>query len=237
MYKMSKKFKNLFALIIAIITIMSCTTVAFASSPQKGIDVSQWQGDINWPAVKNSGIKFAMIRTGFGRNEPNQTDKKFYQNIKGAQSVGIETGVYHYCYAVSAQDAVNEADFCLSIIKGYKLSYPVVLDIEDDSMIHLGNRELTEIVKAFCNRIEKAGYYACVYCNPNWINNYLYKNELFPRYDLWLAHWEIAAPSCNCGIWQHTSTGKVPGINGYVDLDYSYKDYPSIMKSRHLNGF
>ena len=96
---------------------------------------------------------------------------------------------------------------------------------------------MTDIVKAFCNRIEQAGYYAAFYANPNWLDNYLYSNELLGRYDLWLAQWNIESPSKPCGIWQYSSEGYVPGIDGKVDLDYAYIDYPSLMKSHKLNGY
>ncbi len=118
-----------------------------------------------------------------------------------------------------------------------KLEYPVIMDVEDKEQLKLNNRQRTDIVKAFCSEIEKHGYYAMFYCNLNWLNNYLYKDELLPKYDLWLAQWNIDKPSCTCGIWQYSSTGKIDGIDGNVDLDVSYKNYSEIMKSKGLNGF
>ena len=109
--------------------------------------------------------------------------------MQKAQENGIYCGVYHYSYAVSVEDAVNEANFCIENIKDYKLEYPVAFDIEDKSMIKLGKRTLTDICTAFCDTLEKAGYYAIIYTNPNWLKNYLYKDELFSKYDLWLADW------------------------------------------------
>jgi GH25 family lysozyme M1 (1,4-beta-N-acetylmuramidase) len=104
-------------------------------------------------------------------------------------------------------------------------------------MLSLSNRQRTDIVQAFCYEIERAGYYAMFYCNSNWLNNYLYKDELLGKYDLWLAEWNIRRPSISCGIWQHTDRGTVNGISGNVDLDIAYKDYPSIMKAKGLNGY
>ena len=109
--------------------------------------------------------------------------------------------------------------------------------VDDKEQLKLNNRQRTDIVKAFCSEIEKHGYYAMFYCNLNWLNNYLYKDELLPKYDLWLAQWNIDKPSCTCGIWQYSSTGKIDGIDGNVDLDVSYKNYSEIMKSKGLNGF
>lgn len=201
-----------------------------------GIDVSKWQGDIDWAKVKKSGIDFAMIRDGWGKKSESQVDKKFYQNYNGAVDNDIKCGVYHYSYADSISDAIDEAQFCLENIYGKTLRYPVVFDIEDKTMLALSNRQRTDIVEAFCSEIEKAGYYAMFYCNLNWLNNYLIKDELLEKYDLWLAHWYTNVPGVQCGIWQHTETGKVDGINGNVDLNIAYKDYAKIITDRKLYG-
>lgn len=203
----------------------------------KGIDVSKWQGTINWKKVKDSGINFSIIREGYGRKNPNQIDKKFKENINGAKSVGIYTGVYHYSYAESVSDAINEANFCLENIQDYKLEYPVVFDTEDEVLLKLTNRQRTDICISFCETIENAGYYAMIYANPNWLKNYLYSNELLNRFDLWLAHWNVNKPSYSCGIWQYSDTGNIDGISGNVDLDISYKNYYEIISSKGLNGF
>ena len=118
-----------------------------------------------------------------------------------------------------------------------RFEYPVCLDIEDRTMLSLSNRQRTDIVKAFCSEIEKAGYYAMFYCNLNWLNNYLYKDELLSKYDLWLAQWCVGKPSVPCGIWQKSDKGSINGISGNVDIDIAYKNYPEIMKSKGLNGF
>ena len=201
-----------------------------------GCDVSKWQGKIDWGKVEKSGIDFVIIREGYGKENPNQIDKQFEENYKGAKSVGIPVGVYHYSYADSVEDAKKEAQFCLKNIKGKQLEYPVVFDIEDKEQLKLNNRQRTDICKAFCDEIEKAGYYAMIYCNLNWWRNYL-DNEELKKYDLWLAQWEVEKPSVDCGIWQRTEKGKINGINGNVDLNISYKNYPEIMKSKGLNGF
>lgn len=203
----------------------------------KGIDVSKWQETIDWSKVKSSGVDFAIIREGYGKKSPTQIDKKFKENIEGAKNVGINTGVYHYSYADSTDDAINEAQFCLENIQGYALEYPVVFDVEDKEMLKLTTRQRTDICMAFCEEIEKAGYYVMIYANPNWLKNYLYSDELLKDFDLWLAHWGVEKPSYSCGIWQYSSTGQVDGINGNVDLNISYKNYPEIMKNKGLNSF
>lgn len=201
----------------------------------KGIDISKWNGDINWDKVKNSGIDFAMIREGYGVKNPNQIDKKFKENVSNAKKASINVGVYHYSYACSAEEAINEAHFCLENIQGISLTYPVVIDIEDKSQLKLTNQQRTDIVKTFCSEIEKAGYYAMFYCNLNWLNNYFYKNELLQKYDIWLAQWYVKSPSNSCGIWQYSSTGTIDGIEGHVDLNIAYKNYPEIIKNKNLN--
>ena len=203
----------------------------------KGIDVSKWQGSINWNEVKKDGTEFAILREGWGKKSPNQIDKRFKENYEGAKAVGIPVGSYHYFYADSVDDAKREAEFCLENIQGMKFEYPVCFDIEDRTMLSLSNRQRTDIVKAFCSEIEKAGYYAMFYCNLNWLNNYLYKDELLPKYDLWIAEWNVAAPSVSCGIWQKSDKGFINGISGNVYLDIAYKNYPEIIKSKGLNGF
>lgn len=203
----------------------------------KGIDVSKWQGTINWNEVKKDGVEFAIIREGWGKKSPNQIDKKFRENYENAKSAGIPVGCYHYSYADSVDNAKKEAEFCLENIQGLKLEYPVCFDIEDRTMLSLSNRQRTDIVKAFCGEIEKAGYYAMFYCNFYWFENLLIKEELLPKYDLWLAQWNTSASKVSCGIWQKSDKGFINGITGNVDLNIAYKNYPQIIKSKGLNGF
>lgn len=203
----------------------------------KGIDVSKWNGKIDWKKVKESGIDFAMIRTGYGSKSPNQIDEKFKYNIEGAKENGIDVGVYHYSYANSSTNAKEEAEFCLEIIKDYKLEYPVCYDIEDKSIAIYNRQTKTDMCISFCDTIEMAGYYAMVYCNLDWIKNHLFEDKILIRYDLWLAQWGAKNPSVACGIWQTSETGEVNGINGNVDTDISYKDYKSIISKAKLNNF
>lgn len=190
-----------------------------------GIDVSSWQGDIDWEKVKNSGVEFAIIRTGYGRGASNQVDTKFKQNIKGAKEAKIKVGCYHYSYAESPEDAVNEAEFCLSILGGEGLDLPVYYDIEDSSISSKHDKEVrTQMCISFCSKIQQAGYRAGVYSNKNWFDNYINYDELKNRYTLWLAHYGAQNPSLDCDIWQYSSTGKIDGISGNADLNYMFKD-------------
>ena len=194
---------------------------------EKCIDVSTWNGIIDWEKVYKSGVRYAMIRSSFGVENPNQIDNKFVRNIENAIKAGVKCGIYHYSYAKSAAEAKKEADFCLKTIKNYKIDLPVAFDIEDSSQTGLGKDALTNIVIAFCDKIKSAGYMPMLYCNPSWLNSYLHKNKLLGKYDLWLAHWGVSAPSYNCAIWQYSENGSVPGISGSVDMNWIYKDYIS----------
>lgn len=165
----------------------------------KGIDVSKWQGSINWTEAKADGVEFAIIREGYGKESPSQVDKKFKENYTGAKYVNIPIGVYRYSYADSVSDAKLEADFCLKNIQELQLEYPVCFDIEDSEMLALTNQQRTDICKAFCETIENAGYYAMIYCNLDWYNNRLCSAQL-ADYDLWLAQWYAGTPSVSCGI-------------------------------------
>lgn len=205
---------------------------------KKGIDVSHHNGDINWQAVKNSGIDFAIIRTSYGWEKwDKQTDKKLKANIDGAKAVGMPIGAYHYSYATTPQEALKEAEFFIDRLKWTQWEYPVFFDFEDKCQEKLNNSQKNDIILTFLQKLQEAGYYTGYYTFLNWQKNCLDMKRL-GGYQLWIAHWS-AKCGCSCpyGIWQYTSNGRVPGINGRVDMDYCYVDYPSIIKNMHLNGF
>lgn len=203
----------------------------------KGIDVSHYHGGIDFAKVKAAGIGFVMLRAGYGWEKPEvQTDRMFYRNYQNAQRAGLPCGAYHYSYACSTREAELEADFFMKIIKGCKLGYPVAFDMEDQSQAKLSRKTLTDIVIAFCDKLEKSGYYVCLYSNPDWMKNRLDMQRL-KRFDLWLARYSTQAGCEGLGMWQYSSTGKVDGIKTNFDLDIAYKDYPATMKKAGLNGF
>lgn len=205
---------------------------------RKGIDVSTWQGDINWNKVKADGIEFAMLRSSFGKENPDkQTDNKFWQNYRNAKAAGVPIGAYHYSYATTVEDAKKEADFFLSIVKGCQFEYPIAFDIEDPSQMYLGKDRITDIIMTFCERVQAAGYYVSLYTNLDWISNRIDMSRA-KAFDVWLAQWS-SKPTYNggFGMWQYTSSGSVSGISGNVDMNIAYYDYPSIIKAAGLNGF
>lgn len=198
----------------------------------KGIDVSTWQEKINWKSVESSGIDFAIIRATYGSTG---IDDYFKTNMNGLKETSIKPGAYHYSYAKSTSDAKAEANHFLNVISPYEFPYPVALDIEDDSLISLGSSILTDITLTFCEMIQNAGYYICIYSNLNWLKNYLNMDKL-NQFDIWLSQWSSAPTySGDFGIWQYSSEGSVSGIKGDVDLDISYRDYPAIISEAGLN--
>lgn len=200
----------------------------------KGIDVSKWQRIVDWQAVKNSGIGFAIIRAGYGMGN---IDPYFVENITNAKKVGLNCGVYWYSYAKSINEAKQEARYFINTIKKYKFEYPIVMDIEDNSLKSLGRQTLTDIVKAFLNTLQDAEYYPMIYANKYWFTNILDDSQL-SKYPHWVAQYASkCAYTGSYGIWQYSSTGSVNGISGNVDMNYCYIDYPTIIKDKGLNGF
>lgn len=203
----------------------------------KGIDVSHHNGEINWESVRNSEIEFAIIRTGYGMEIPNQKDKEFEHNYSECKRLGIPVGAYHYSYAKSVEAAKKELEFFLKIVSGKQFEYPMFFDIEDVSLNSLDKQTLTDIVIEFCGGLREAGYYAGLYSNPNWLCNMLDFKRL-KGFDLWLAKWGSKSDQgFEESMWQYSSRGRINGIAGDVDLDISYKNYPEIIKALGLNGF
>ncbi len=208
----------------------------------KGIDVSVHQGRIDWEKVKNSGIQFAILRLGIGSNMSSQDDAYFEANVQGCESVGLPWGAYLYSYALNLEDARSEVQHALRLLNGKRPEYPVFFDMEDADGYKAkhgmpSNQGLVDICKTFLLGIEEAGYYASLYASLSWLNNQLNSSEL-DRFDKWVAQWNT---SCSYkkpyGVWQYTDSGKVDGINGNVDMNIAYTNYPEIIKNSGLNGF
>lgn len=202
----------------------------------KGIDVSHWQGSIDFNKVKSSGIDFVIIRAGYGR-EVSQRDTLFEQNYKKAKAAGLNVGAYWYSYAISADDAKKEARACLKVISGKQFEMPIYFDLEEQSQFSNGKAFCSSLVKAFCNELEAAGYYAGLYISRSPLQSYI-SDDVKKRYALWIAEYNSRLNySGKYGIWQNSDSGKVNGISGNVDTDICYIDYPTIIKKAGLNGF
>ncbi len=203
----------------------------------KGIDVSHHNGTIDWDKVKAAGVQFALLRASWGIESKKQIDSQFERNYAECKRVGIPVGAYHFSYAKSPAEAKKELEFFLKNLKGKQFEYPVMFDLEDETLENLPKSVLTDNVIAFCDGLEKAGYYAALYSNPDWLTQRL-DLEKIKRFDLWFADWrKNPSKAFPHGIWQYSETGRVNGIVGNVDLDIAYKDYPTIIKKAGLNGY
>lgn len=194
-----------------------------------GIDVSQYQGSIDWDKVKDSGIRFAMLRGGFGQNN---IDPYFHQNAKECQRTKIPMGIYWFSYALNAEMADKEARYCIALAKQYKITWPLAYDLEYDSIryaakngVTITKQLATDMARAFCETVKAAGYIPMNYMNLDYYQTMFYMSQL--PYDLWLAQYASAPSITHMEMWQYTSQGKVPGISGNCDKNYSYKDYSS----------
>lgn len=202
----------------------------------KGIDVSYAQTSVDWEKVKAAGIQFVMIRCGYGKN-PDQVDAMLASHVAGCEMVGLPYGFYHYGYADTPERARQEAAFCLSLIKRYTPTYPIVYDVEDASQASLDKKVLTDVAEAFLEDIAAAGYYPMLYASASWLTTKLDMSRL-AKYDTWLAQW-ASAPTYKgaYGIWQSSEKGKVDGIKGNVDLNTAYNDYPALVRTMNqLSG-
>ena len=208
----------------------------FGGEDMKGIDVSVHNGNIDWQKVKNAGIDFAILRAGYGRLA-SQKDERFEQNYSGAKAAGIPIGAYWYSYAMSEDEARLEADVFLSIIKGKQFEFPVYYDVEEKKQFALGKEKVSAIMRAFLERVEAAGYFVGLYGSASSLTTHT-ADDIKSRYTIWLAHWVNQTSYGGAyGIWQHSEKGRVDGINGNVDLDIGYKDFPTIIKGKGLNGW
>ncbi len=197
-------------------------------APRGGVDVSQWQGEIDWEALA-PWIDFAIIRLGSGY----KTDKFALANQKACADNGIPYGVYWFSYAATAEMAEREAECCLTQCNG-KLAYPVYFDYETESMQgrNLSQSAMSEIAAAFCDKVESQRYYAGIYCSTNFKGKY--NSGTFARYDLWEANWSKLV---SARIQQISNAGKLPGIGANVDLNLCYYDYPALMADKKFNGY
>ena len=193
-----------------------------------GIDVSEFQGEaIDWKQVKDSGVEFVIIRLGYrayGDTGELVMDAMYEQNIKGALDAGLDVGVYFFSQAVSAAEAVEEAEFVLKHLKPYEITGPVVYDTEEikwDAARTDKNtdKDFTNFCKVFCDTVEQKGYDTMIYSNMKWMAFTLDMEEL-TEYDFWYADYHDI-PQCpyDYEMWQYSETGAVPGINANVDLN------------------
>ena len=190
----------------------------------KGIDVSKYQGNVDYKKVRENGIDFVIIRIGYGMYE-NQIDPLFEKNYNNALKNNLPVGVYIYSYALNVSEAEREALVVLKWLNGRKLNLPVYYDIEDKSQTNLGKSNLTNMCKAFCRKIESAGYWAGIYANKYWLSTLLDASELSKFYTIWVAQYnDRVTYDGKFDMWQYTSSGVVSGVNGKVDMNILYRN-------------
>lgn len=193
-----------------------------------GIDVSEFQGDIDWKAVKQDGVDFVMMRLGFRGSETGALvlDSRFKENIKGARKAGLDVGVYFFSQAVTPEEAIEEARYVLKHIRGKGVRYPIAFDMEPidgtERAAKLKKEEKTAIADAFCQVIDRNGHKPMIYGNPKWMRKHIDLSYL-SDYDKWLAHYADRTTYRSAfRMWQYTDSGSVDGISGPVDMNLCF---------------
>ena len=205
-----------------------------------GIDVSHWQGAFDFSLAKAQGVEYAIIKVG-GADAGLYKDSMFEANYIKATSAKIGVGAYYFGAATNESAAIREAEHCVSLLAGKKYDYPIFYDVECASM-KVGKKALTSIVRAFCETVEKAGYWCGFYTNLDWYRNQLNGAELASRFSFWCAAWTTQKPTLdNVQMWQFggsinlINSNRIAGV--VCDQDYAYIDYPEKIKEAGLNGY
>ena len=188
----------------------------------KGVDVSKYQGLIDWNAVKNAGYSFAFVKIGSAKSS---LDPYYAYNLISADAVGMKVGAYVYSYATTVEGAIEEARFAVAALAPFAISLPVVYDLEDQVHRNMTPQQLAALATAFCSTVQAAGYHPMLYASKNWATE-----KIAPvPYDMWIAQYSDVCEYPNPAFWQFTSKGSVPGIAGNVDLNYQFKDYSKLI--------
>ena len=232
--------------------IVSLPYVESSSVLAKGIDVSRWNHQIDpvngeylpldWEKIKNEGYDFVIIKAGSTRSGKEPT---FEADYAGAKSAGLMVGAYYYTYSQTTEQTVADATALLEYLSGKQFEYPIYFDLEDPSLISLGSDALTSLCEAFICTMQENGYYSALYTNNNWLYNILNSQRILSLFDIWYARYpEVSSPVWNgekygrqLSMWQYTQTGEINGLDGFFDLNFCYRDYPSIMQKWGLNGY
>ena len=191
-----------------------------------GIDISKWNGVIDFEKVKSCGIDFVIIRAGFGISG---IDPCFRRNYKAARNAGLHVGAYWYSYAKTRAELQNEISSFMNVINGLAFDMPIYWDIEEKWVIN----NINYVIPTVCNALESAGYFSGYYTSASINSTVTTENK--KRYTSWIAHWGKTPGTYN-PMHQHSSTGKISGINGDVDLDYCTSNFPSIITKKGLNN-
>lgn len=221
---------SLFIVFSLILVTFNLSPIAETTKPIFGIDVSRWQGEIDWIEVKNDGVDFAILRAySYGE------DIYFQKNYTEAIAAGLNVGAYSYTYAETIDEAIAEANNIVSVLGKRKFHYPIFIDIEDPSYYSIDKNLTTQIVLTELEILKKAGYYAAVYSGKYFAEDYLNLSAL-SNYDMWIAQYNSSCTyNKNYTMWQYSDSGSIKGISGAVDTNYCYVDYPKIISNSGLN--
>lgn len=200
-----------------------------------GIDISKWQGEPDFSKVKTDPkVRFIIMRAGIGT----ATDVKYERNYSECKKHGIPCGAYWYSKALTPAAARSEAKACIKALSGKQFEYPIYMDVEDNKQLALSKTAVTEIVEAFCSELENAGYFVGIYGSRYPLVDNI-STTTRQKYTMWIAHYGVSKTNYPdpFAIWQKSDKGSIKGINGNVDLDECYQDFPSIIKASGKNGF
>lgn len=198
----------------------------------KGIDVSGWQGEIDFNKVKSSGVEFVIVKAGYGTSMVDT----FERNYAEAKKAGLHVGAYWYSYAMSTADALAEAKACVKAVKGKQFDFPVYFDLEEQSQFQKGKEFCDSLVNTFCPELERNGFFTGLYMSRWFLENYI-SESVRKRFAIWVAEYSsVNRYKGTYGIWQY-GVGRVPGISGDCDMNIGYIDYPTIIKNAGLNGY
>ena len=216
-----------YVLILSFLTLLNCVTY-------NGIDVSVHQGpNVDFNKVKKDGKSFVIMRAGIGES----VDQYFESNYKKAKAAGLNVGVYWYAKALTEKQSKVEAQHCLKAIAGKQLEFPVYYDIEQKEILAKGKSFCSAIATNFCSFMESNKKFCGIYASKYYFDTY-FTDTVKNKYTIWVAQYNIKCTyTGKYSIWQRSSKGSVNGINGNVDLDVCYEDFPSIIKKAKLNGF
>lgn len=202
------------------------------AKPMKGIDISYCQPKVDWSKV---AVDFCIIQIG-GGYIARKKDTMYESHYAGAKSRGIPVGGYWFTQAMNEQEAREEADICIDLMKGKQFEFPIWLDLEQERQFKLGKAKVSAIIRAWLERVEKAGFWVGLYTNLSGLTYYV-EDDIKKRYSVWLAQWDTQKPSIDwAGIWQ-TGTATVAGFPEPVDADVAYINYTPKIKERGLNGY
>lgn len=197
---------------------------------RKVYDFSVHNGRIDWDRLKESGVDFVMLRAGYGKNN---IDERFYDNASACMRLGIPFGIYWFSYAYTEEMAEREAGYALEAVKKYKLECPVAYDLEYDTVRYAATKGITirkglatAMAAAFCGRVGRAGYMAVNYSNQDYLKNMF--DDCLLSYPLWYARYNRVAGREDMVLWQYSSEGKVPGVDGKVDMNYAFRELPGV---------